>query len=313
MRHTPTTTLLRIIPAVCAMTVVFPTFAGRLDLNLSNFADCDPNGACSPMVADYETFMAEYAFGVAPKRMAPAETLGYSGFYVGFENSISPLPTGSAANTRWNIGTPSDDLPAYMFTPGIHIRKGLPFSFEIGSTVNFPALSHLVTLGGEVKWALFEGYRKGWRAFLPDIAVRGSIVRIMGESDVDMSIVGVDGSISYAFAPGGAVTLTPYAGYQFTWTIINLEPMLYKDANGYHMETTDTATGHASWETGGLGNPILTRSNVFFGMRIGYEILAFTAELGWGIPHSWKTDAEPNTTAKVGHQIQINSGLGVDF
>jgi hypothetical protein len=321
MRQTPTTTILSTFLAACAMTIVFPAFAGKLDLNLSNFANCNPDsappGMCDPQYADYETFMAEYAFGIAPKRMAPAETLGYSGFYVGFEESISIRPTGSAADTRWNTATPSDEVQAIMFNPGIHIRKGLPFSFEFGSTVNFLALSKLVTVGGELKWSLFEGYRTGWRAFLPDISVRGSIVRIMGAEDVDMSIVGLDGSISYAFGVGGMITLTPYAGYQFTWTIINLEPMMYRDSNGYHAESTDTE-GNTTWAASGLGNPILMRSNAFFGLRIGYEIIAFTTEVGWGMPGSWKTDqkrAEDTEypTAKVGHQIQINCGIGVDF
>jgi hypothetical protein len=134
----------------------------------------------------------------------------------------------------------------------------------------------------------------------------------MGQEDVDMSIVGLDGSISYAFAVGGMLTLTPYGGYQFTWTIVNLEPMLYKDGNGYHEESTDSQ-GVTTWATSDLGNPLLMRSNAFFGLRIGYEILAFTVELGWGIPGSWKTDGAPDTTAKVGNQIQINSGIGVDF
>lgn len=312
MRQTTTTTILGIVLAACTMTVAFPASAGKLDLTLSNFANCNALGVCDPMYADYETFMAEYAFGLAPKKMAPAETLGFSGFYMGFEAPIAVRPVGAAADKRWDLGTPSDEVQAVMFNPGIHIRKGLPFSLEVGSTVNFLAQAELVTLGGEVKWAPFEGYRTGWRAFLPDIAVRGSIVRIIGQADVDMSIVGVDGSVSYAFGVGGMMTLTPYAGYQFTWTIINLEPMLYKNGAGYHSESTN-AEGVSTWNTSDLGNPLLMRSSAFFGLRIGYEFLAYTLEIDWGMPGSWDTEGGSNVTAKVGHQIQISNGIGVDF
>ena len=310
MRQTPTTTILGIVLAACVMTVTGPAQAGKLDLSLSDFADCDSDGHCDLMYADYETFLAEYTFGIAPKKMAPAETLGFSGFYMGLEGSISVRPTGDAAEDRWDRGTPSDEIKAVMFNPGIHIRKGLPFSFEVGSTVSYLVLSELVSLGGEIKWSLFEGYRTGWRAFLPDIAVRGSIVRIMGQSDVDLSIVGLDGSVSYAFGVGGMITLTPYAGYQFTWSIVNLEPMLYK-SGGYHQETT-TASGDKLWNVNDLGNPLLMRSSTFYGLRIGYEALAATFELDWGMPNSWKTEGD-SSPAKVGHQIQINFGVGADF
>jgi hypothetical protein len=313
MRQTPTTKIPGILLAACAITVAVPVFAGKLDLTLPGFANCDATGSCSLLYDDYETFLSEYAFGIAPKKLAPAETLGFSGFYMGFEASVAVRPTGSAAEERWDLGTPTDEVQAVMFNPGIHIRKGLPFSFELGSTVNYLVLSRLVTLGGEIKWAPFEGYRTGWRAFLPDIAVRGSLVRVIGETDVDMTVVGVDGSVSYAFGVGGMLTLTPYAGYQFTWTVINLEPMTYKDSSGYHSATADSSTGEPLWNADDLGNPLLKRSNLFFGLRIGYEVLAYTIEVDWGLPHSWKTEGDSDVSAEVGHQIQISTGIGVDF
>ena len=312
MRQTPTTTTLGIVLVVSAMTAALSASAGKLDLTLARFANCDAAGVCNPLYADYETFMAEYAFGLAPKKMAPAETLGFSGFYMGFEAPITLRPLGNAAENRWEIGTPTDEVQAFMFTPTIHIRKGLPFSFEVGSTVSYLAQSEILVLGGEVKWALFEGYRTGWRAFLPDVAARGTINRIIGSSDVDMSVVGVDASISYAFGVGGMITLTPFAGYQYTWTIINLEPMLYKDGSGYHTETTN-ATGDKTWNVSDLGNPLLMRSNAFFGLRVGYALLAYTFELDWGMPNSWTTDGGGGKPAKVGHQIAITNGIGVDF
>jgi hypothetical protein len=310
MRQTPKSIVLGAVMMAVGLSIAAPAAAGKLDLTLSEFANCNSAGRCRPQRADYESFLAEYAFGLVPKKLAPAETLGYSGFYMGMEGTISVRPTGSAAEDRWQTGTRTNEIKAIMFNPGIHIRKGLPFSFELGSTVSYLVLSELVTLGGEIKWAPFEGFRSGWRAFLPDVAIRGSLVRIIGEDDVDMSIIGLDGSISYAFGIGGMLTLTPYAGYQFYWTIINLEPLTYRTGNDYHTETESGGTTY--WDTNSLGNPLLKRHSLFFGLRLGYELLAYTMELGWALPREWDTQ-QGNATAKVGNQIQISFGLGVDF
>ena len=310
MRPTSIRAYIRAAVWLAALTIVSSVQAGKQDLTLANFANCDAEGDCTPLRADYETFLSEYAFGLTPKKMAPAETLGYSGFYIGLEGQMSVRPLGSAADDRWQLGTASTEIQHVMFNPGIHIRKGLPFSFEVGSTVSYLTLSENVSLGGELKWALFEGYRTGWRAVLPDIAVRGSMVRIIGEDDADISIVGLDGSVSYAFAIGGAITLTPYAGYLFNWTIVHQEPLLYRKNGDYHAEVVED--GDTKWDTSNLGNPVLKRHNLFFGLRFGYELLAVTFELDWGLPRKWDLDAGKGT-AKVGNQIQINAGIGTEF
>ena len=300
-------TFLFVIMLVTAASLSSTTQAGKLDITLAGFVDCR-GSVCTPLMREYETFMAEYVFGIAPKKLAPAETLGYSGFYMGVEGSLSPRPLGEHAEERWLRGTASDEIQAVTFNPGIHIRKGLPFSFEIGFTVNYLVLSELVSLGGEVKWSLFEGFRKGWRAFFPDLALRGSIVRVIGQTDVDITLAALDASISYAFGIVGMITMTPYVGYQYVWSVIHTEPILYRDsADNYHHQI-----GTQDYAINTLGNPILGRSNMFFGLRLGYEILAFTVELDWGLPNTWNV-AGADKEAKVEHQIQISSGLGVDF
>ncbi len=316
MRPTSIRAFIGAVTMVTALTVVSPVQAGKLDLTLAGFANCrltsDPTREnCSLNREDYERFLAEYAFGLVPKKLAPAETLGYSGFYIGVEGSLTVRPPGNAADERWQTGTASKEVQYVMYNPGIHIRKGLPFSFEVGSMVNYLSLSEIVTLGGELKWALFEGFRSGWRAVLPDIAVRGSVVRVIGEDDVDMTIAAVDGSISYAFGVGGMVTLTPYAGYQFYWTIVHQEPLLYRQGDDYYAETV--VNGNTRWETSSLGNPTLKRHAAFFGLRFGYEYLVVTLELDWAMPLEWELSADDEGTAKVGNQVQLSLGIGADF
>ena len=101
MRQTPKRIVLGAVMMAVALSIAAPAAAGKLDLTLSEFANCNSAGRCRPQRADYESFLAEYAFGLVPKKLAPAETLGYSGFYMGVEGNISVRPTGSAADDRW--------------------------------------------------------------------------------------------------------------------------------------------------------------------------------------------------------------------
>jgi hypothetical protein len=316
-------TAMRFAAAVVAAAAIFGSGsaarANKLDLSLARFIDCNANGtSCTANIKDYELFMAEYAFGLAPKILAPAETLGYSGFFLGLEGTLTPRPGTSGGKERWAKGTtPANEYPDVMFMPAVHVRKGLPWSWEIGGTINYLAQSELVGLGAELKWSLFEGYRNNWRGVLPDIAARGTVVRVLGESDVDMTIVGVDGSISYAFGIGGMVTLTPYAGFQYLWTIIRIEPLVYRDETDPTNPVFHPPEG-ADWDTRNLSGPNLGRAKLFGGFRFGYEMLAITLELGWGIKKDWETTEVVTSTTgpqkvEVGNQIQISGGFGIDF
>jgi hypothetical protein len=258
--------------------------------------------------------------------MSPADTLGYSGFYMGLESTATNIPDWNAPSMDkdpWYYGTgPTNDKPDSMFVPSIHVRKGLPWSFELGGSINYLAESEVVGIGGEVKWSLFEGYLHGFRGALPNLAARGSVVRIIGTTDLDVTIVGVDGSISRPFAIGGQITLTPYGGFQYVWTCIRTEPITYREGDTFHpMEGR-------YWDTTMLSGPNLGRMKVFLGVRLKYELLAIVVEGAWGIKDKWATAIStpgPNApegmveaynhqrNTSVGNQFQINTGVGLDF
>ncbi|MCP4676757.1 MAG: hypothetical protein GY854_14835 [Deltaproteobacteria bacterium] len=299
--------------AMVCLTLVQEVRANKLDLSLARFVDCNVDGTiCNPDVVEYEKFLAEYAFGLSPRILVPAETLGYSGFYLGLEGSLTPRPDTKGSAARWKKGTvPATEHPDVMFVPAVRVRKGLPWSFEIGGTLNYLAQSELVGLGGDIKWSLFEGYRRSWRGALPDIAARGSITRIIGEADVDMTIVALDASMSYAFGIGGMVTLTPWLGFQYIWTIVRVEPLIYRD-DSYSTPTFHPPTGD-EYKVDTLSGPNLGRAKLFAGFRFGYEMLTFSFELGWGIKSDWKAETEAKEKVAIGHQIQVSGGVGIDF
>jgi hypothetical protein len=309
------------------------TSANKLDLAVGRFISCTNHGYCympNGGMADYERFLAEYFFALSPKLLAPADTLGYSGFYMGLESTAIGIPSwGKRPVTEhpWYFGTgPANDKPDAMFVPSIHVRKGLPWSFELGGSINYLAQSEVVGIGGEVKWSLFEGYIHKFRGALPNLAARGSVVRIIGNSDLDVTIVGVDGSISKPFAIGGQVVLTPYGGFQYIWTCIRTEPITWRD------DSTSPPTFRPMdaqyWDTTMLSGPNLGRMKLFLGLKFKYELLTITLEGGWGLKDKWNTAiVKPGANApegmvtayneqriaKVGNQFQFNSGVGLDF
>jgi hypothetical protein len=333
MRQLMTKLVFAMMTALIGMGIATNAQANKLDLSMFGFIECDATGVCYPEVADYETFLAEYSFGLAPNLLSPADTLGYAGFYVGLEGTLSPRPSGNAA--LWDDATAADGYVNLMFVPKIHVRKGLPWSFEIGATFSYLVQSEVFAIGAEIKWSLFEGFHHGWKGALPDVAVRGSVNRVVGQADLEMTLVGVDGSISYTLGLGGTVTLTPYTGYQYLWTFVRAEPFLAKDDNGAIREEESDGNNPPGtlWNTSGLGDPNLGRHKLFLGLRFGYEILVVTAEVGWGLKSTWNTDVDPNaynyafqgdpngydsiveenSQASVGNQVQYSLGVGVDF
>ncbi|HUT76356.1 MAG TPA: hypothetical protein VM285_01640 [Polyangia bacterium] len=337
-----------------ALTVVAaPAVANKLDLSLARFVECRSPSHCEPQIALYEQFLAEWAFALAPKTMGPASTLGYSGFYLGLEGTLTPVPEdGNSDDRRWYTGTtPINESPGLMFVPSVRIRKGLPWSMELGGSINYLAQSEAVALGGEVKWSIFEGYRHGFRGVLPDVAARGTVSRVLGQGEIDMTIIGVDGAISYPFGIGGMISLTPFAGFQYLWTIIRVEPMTYRDENGVDNDNCGADGDDNCWATqvdpdgsqegefhtneggfydiSGLSGPNLERMRLFLGFQLKYEMLSFMFEAAWGLAKKWDTavddrDAfypadqgvildESQLEAEVDHQVQFTGGVGLQF
>jgi len=198
--------------AVLSLLVVSPAKAARYDLNMGKIvtSTCPigdwSSGEFQPGCAQelFESLMTELGLATAPVFLAPAETLGLNGFSFSLEGTIAPI---SGEEDFWLI--PTEGKPgSVIFIPHIHVRKGLPFSTEIGAQLSYIPESELFVVGAEAKWALNEGFY-----WIPDLAVRFTINHMIGSKDFELSTGGWDISLSKAFGIGGMLSLTPYAGY----------------------------------------------------------------------------------------------------
>lgn len=202
-----------VAPALLSVLLSLPAAAAPNDFRLN----AQRNGAGilftgnTPNIQSWERLTTELAYVLAPRLATPAETLGHAGF------STSLLWSGTVVSSDenyWFVTEAARDLGkprGFLHTLQVDLRKGLPFSFEVGASVAWLVESELLAPALEVRWAPTEGFQN-----VPDVAFRGSVSHIVGNRDLNMTVVGLDGEVSKGFGIAGMVHLAPY----LSWSVM---------------------------------------------------------------------------------------------
>lgn len=159
----------------------------------------DPRGN-----ANFKVFAKQLAAAISSVNLAPPETLGHAGFAFSLEAAVVDIKQDGDGVT-WPTRAA---LKGPLLIPSVHIRKGLPYSFELGARVGWVRESRMATGTLELKWALNEGF-----TYLPDIGVAGRITKLLNSRDFDLTVAGFDLGVGKQFAVAGMMTITPYAGW----------------------------------------------------------------------------------------------------
>lgn len=154
---------------------------------------------------NFRAAMRQLGAAISSANLGPPETLGYSGFAVSGEMSWLVIGDQKLPTERTFEGQ--------LGLVSAHVRKGLPFSMEVGARVGAILESSMWAATLEYKWALNEGF-----AYLPDIGVRGHVTKLLNGRDFDLTVGGLDLGVGKQFAIGGMVTLTPYVGWNLAFT-----------------------------------------------------------------------------------------------
>ncbi len=268
----------------------------------------------------------ELGAALAPSLATPAMTLGIAGLYVGYEISITNLHNTADHWRRGTEGTVGSDVnsdtrttrdngDAAAFVSHLHVRKGLPFGFELGTQATHMHSSNIWAIGADVRWSLFEGFHRNW-GWLPDLAVRGSVNTVVGQTQYALTVVGIDGMLSKRFTVGGSVRLSPYLGAQALFIfgdsgVVDLTPSRNARAECPRQEiryVPDPNTGVGRSPSGLVGQVVcngggtlpagvpgelndtrnsavfqpvrILRPRGFLGLQMQWEILVITAEFG---------------------------------
>ncbi|PKN12778.1 MAG: hypothetical protein CVU69_05290 [Deltaproteobacteria bacterium HGW-Deltaproteobacteria-4] len=169
--------------SVCAASA----FAEKYDFSIpADFANSQLND-----------LVKEAGTAIAYRAVAPAEPGGLTGFDIGIEASFIKID-----NALWDEVFDSNDAPGYLPVPRVHVRKGLPFDFDLGASYAMVPSSNIKVIAGEIQYAIMDG-----SAALPALALRGHYSTLLGVDDLDLETYGADAVLSKGF-----LFLTPYVG-----------------------------------------------------------------------------------------------------
>ena len=185
----------------------------------SNFRRCRPNDQA------FAKLSAELGGAIAPLASHPARTSGFGGYRFSVNGSYTTIDPDAH---YWVFGTqgpkdettgldsvlnrsPDDVIQVYS----VSLAKGFPLGFELGAGFGYIANSNMVVVGGDVRLAVFEGFRESIPGFLPDVGVGGGVRTLTGTSELKLTVASFDAQLSKPIHIAGTLIVHPHVGYQF--------------------------------------------------------------------------------------------------
>jgi hypothetical protein len=261
------------LPALfLAVMVLAPSlcYADKYDLQLKRLWNPSTGKFFNEHQAKFEGLMSDMGAALAPRFLGPATTLGSLGFMVALDYSLTNINENAS---HWQqimtdpSGGTSEGADSLLQVMQIHVRKGLPFSAEVGGTFTKLLQSKLWGVGLEFKIAPLEGFRN-----LPELAFRGSVSTFMGADDYSMLTANADVNLSKEIGIAALFKLSPYVGYNFQYIYANSNVVSVFDNAGTHKQFT-------------LGAANLTGHYAVIGMQLVAVVVntGFEATIGDGI------------------------------
>lgn len=295
-----------VLAACSVLALPAHVLAGGMDPALSRLVYAPGNPPCpqasgAAMCADNESFehlVTELAGALALPVDTGAATDGPRGFYVGLSVAATTI---RSSERYWTRGTRGSD-PAAAGNPDVsslstwnrlEVRKGLPFGFELGSSLGFGTGTSLWVLSAQLKLALFEGFRTGFGA-LPDVALRAGAQTLIGSNEVAISTQNLDVTLSKPFVILRQHVVTPLLALQLLFEsaksgVIDLTPNTNafdacapaaNPSNGVALECTKPSGATELANNVSFRTVNHARVRLFAGVEERYQILSIALSLG---------------------------------
>jgi hypothetical protein len=306
--------------------------ADKNDLVLSRLATVDDTNPDDPVVipdnARFRAVVSQLGVVLAPRFLAPADTLGYSGFNFSADISFTGIDAGGdywcATEEAAGCAAGGEKGSSTLGTIGIFVRKGiwLPLpSFEFGAGATHLMESRMWAAQAYAKFAVHEGFHD-WP--IPSLAVRGAASRLMGSEQLDLTVASLDVSGSKSFGIGGTVNVSPYLGWNVLWIIPRSE-VIDKTPNVDAITDMDDTDMNFTFPN----QDNIIRQRLFGGFKLKYYVFALTGEVSYALSGSSVddragTDADCATvdptdksrcdaTDKSPGQVSYTFSLAMDF
>jgi len=185
--------------------------AGKYDLDLSRLFKNSPYTPNSSPHDQFRWLMGDLGAALSPRFLGPAGSLGSLGFNVALDYSMTNIAENAnhwASVMTDKPGTPGEGADSYLQTIHLRVRKGLPFSAEVGGTFSKLLFSEMWGVGLEAKYSMLEGFRE-----LPELSFRAYVSTYLGSRDFSLLSTGADFVLSKRIGIAGLFRITPYAGY----------------------------------------------------------------------------------------------------
>jgi len=166
------------------------------------FSGLDPASDQGVAPGAYKDVVIELGAAVAAKPMAPASTIGTSGFDVSMNHSVTFVDAAGADNipSSWERLHESGSPDQAIWIPRIEARKGLPGSLEVTLELGVVGLSRQAVVGGHGRWALVEGYPR-----LPEVLIQAGYVGYTGNDELDLGVMDLSAGLGYSLPFGSVV------------------------------------------------------------------------------------------------------------
>jgi hypothetical protein len=273
----------RTVVALALLLASSTAHAGKNDLVLTRLGNIQTDGAGTPIDVvgqnlEFRALMSELGVVLAPRLLAPSDTLGFGGFQ--FTADVG-YTTYSNSETWWRVLESSDGDQhgsGAMSTVGVFARKGMWFpvpSSELGAGFVHLMDSDLWSAQLYGKVAFHEGYHD---LPIPSVAARGAVSRLMGSNQIDLTVASFDVSLSKQFGIGGTWTLSPYAG----WNLLVIIP------RGEVLDATPDIDSLDMPEDSNLNfvfrdQDDILRHRLFAGAKMQYYVFQLTIEAAFAL------------------------------
>ncbi len=168
--------------------------------------------------ARFDFVVREMALTIASPPGFAVAALGTFEAELAFENRVTFLhtrPNAGESTSAWDDLSESGEAESVAFLPGVMLRKGLPYSFEIGGRMAWHTGSRQFVVGGFGRWVPFGNWSK-----VPDVSVGVGYDGMIGNDQLELGVFHVDVAVGYTFKmnlrgtrPG--TKFSPFAGYSF--------------------------------------------------------------------------------------------------
>lgn len=218
----------------CALARPERCLAESMDPELSRLrvppgkAGCPTGGGFCANDEAFERLVSDLSVGMSPAVGSGAAGLGNRGFSLRLTSSVTPI-----SGRHWVLGSAGSNAASESFNKSpdgslvwnrLEVHKGLPFGFEIGGSFGQGVDSSLWAFSGEIRLALFEGFRTGLGA-LPDVALRGAYQFMLGSREMSLRTLAFDVTLSKPYVVAGRHELTPLVALQALFSSASSKPI----------------------------------------------------------------------------------------